>query len=751
MALSGAVREKALESPARDRKAWRSVESAAGNVPDGERGGRALRRRAPAWVAETADAVLFSYSQVLFTRSRPVGLLLMAATAVRPFWFLFGLGSVLLAAAAARLLGMDRSLVRDGYFGYNALLVGLAFPAYMTPAPAVVPLWALAIVTAVVVTAALTSMLGYTFNLPVLSLPFLLTLYATLAAAGHWAVPGLLHRSFVHDAPASLERLASLGAYLRCLGAIFFLPNCWSGFLVVCALGIFSRIGLALTVLGFLTGALVSSVLFAFPGDTVYSLIGFNFVLSAVALGGVWLVPGWRSLLVALCGVALCGPLAAACAGLLAPAGLPVLVLPFNLVLVLFLLALRRREAGAGPCMLDLPQESPEENLVTSRAFTKRFGNPLGVAVRLPFMGVWTCTQGVDGPHTHRGAWRHAWDFEREDLAGGNHRGGGGRPEDYLCFGEPVLAPAGGWVVRVVDGIPDNRVGEVNLEAPWGNCVILSHGPGLHTALCHLSPRTIRVKEGDAVQPGDALGRCGNSGRSLVPHLHVQFQASARVGAPTRDGCFQELIVESGEGPVYHPLLRPEEGARVSSVRPGWEIEGLLPRRVDEALCFRVARGSGAEEVEEVAWETDLQDQLALVSRSRKARLQVRAQPGSFCAVSFRGDRRSVLWALSLTLPRLPFHARPGIRWRDWIPRGRVLRWPRRALEDLLAPFRADGVLLAVDYVLRREGEEVVVEGRSAGLSPPIACGILLVPGRGIAEIRVEGEGIAGLRAWRCP
>ncbi len=77
-------------------------------------------RREPAAVASlprfVLEAVLGSYSQILFTRSRAVGVLLLAATFVAPVQGLFGLGAVLLALSVARLFHFSSDSIRAGIF-----------------------------------------------------------------------------------------------------------------------------------------------------------------------------------------------------------------------------------------------------------------------------------------------------------------------------------------------------------------------------------------------------------------------------------------------------------------------------------------------------------------------------------------------------------------------------------------------------------------------------------------------------------
>lgn len=97
--------------------------------------------------------------------------------------------------------------------------------------------------------------------------------------------------------------------------------------------------------------------------------------------------------------------------------------------------------------------------------------------------------------------------------------------------GADVIAVADGLVVDTVEGVPENipRVdGKIIPPVPLtdrtnaGNMVALKIGEGQYAFYAHLVPGSIRVKKGDRVRKGRVLGKVGNSGNSVGPHLHFQ-------------------------------------------------------------------------------------------------------------------------------------------------------------------------------------------------------------------------------------
>ena len=127
------------------------------------------------------------------------------------------------------------------------------------------------------------------------------------------------------------------------------------------------------------------------------------------------------------------------------------------------------------------------------------------------------------------------WDTngDRERLAQGElptFHGDPTRNEDYLAYGEPLLAVADGTIVTVVSDTPDSPpsalpVG-IGLADLGGNNVIIDIGNGVYASYLHLAPGSPTVKVGDKVTRGQVIGRLGNSGNSSEAHLHFQLQTT---------------------------------------------------------------------------------------------------------------------------------------------------------------------------------------------------------------------------------
>jgi hypothetical protein len=121
---------------------------------------------------------------------------------------------------------------------------------------------------------------------------------------------------------------------------------------------------------------------------------------------------------------------------------------------------------------------------------------------------------------------RYAVDWEQTDTGGRIYVGPREKLESYAIFGQPVLAVADALVVSVIDGEPEQTPGKyptnISLDKADGNAVILDLGAHRYALYAHMQPGSIKVRSGEKVHLGQVIGLVGDTGNSIVPHLHFQ-------------------------------------------------------------------------------------------------------------------------------------------------------------------------------------------------------------------------------------
>ncbi|HBO44703.1 MAG TPA: hypothetical protein DD670_12375, partial [Planctomycetaceae bacterium] len=301
-----------------------------------------------------------------------------------------------------------------------------------------------------------------------------------------------------------------------------------------------------------------------------------------------------------------------------------------------------------------------------------------------PFSGEWVVTQGFDGRFTHQGEWRHALDFEVMDGSGRRYSGSPQRLDNFYTFNTPVLSPAMGTVFKTVDHIADRPPGSNNFANPWGNLVILRLDTGQYVKLCHLRNRSLCVKEGQRVKPGDAVGYCGNSGRSPVPHLHVQVQTTAQVGATTVPFRLRHYVERSDGESVYHVAGIPAEDARVQAAIIDSRIAKYFDNISRREYTYRL-QYLDHESHETISCRVDHFGSYVFES-SAGNRLTASVQDQVFHAFDHEGGPGVLYW-LWLGLGRVPFIANPRTHWHDVVDLHPMLRAWAKLLLDINDPF----------------------------------------------------------------
>ncbi len=624
-------------------------------------------------------AIPRAYADILFLDHVGLGLLVMAAT----FWYpnigLAGLLGAVTGLLTARIFRFAES--GSALQIYNSLLVGLSLGAFYEVNLYLVVLIVLGAVLAVLASVVIADSLWRLDRLPALSLPFIIVvLFTTPVARRYSSLSDYMGLADAHGVLLS----PAIDGFFSSLGSTFFSPQPWVGILLFIAIFLRSRYLAFLAIIGYAFGYGVFMLLTDNPPAGLMVWTGFTYILTAMAIAGIYTVPGIQSTALALLTVALTVLLVIATQNLLLVDGLPVMAIPFVITVVVVLSALAKRGVQGKPWLAPMPA-LPEVNYERARLAQVRNGEFDSIPVLMPVYGEWEIYQGFDGQHTHQDRWRHALDFYMTEQ-GRSYRGEGQKLEDFYCFGLPVVSPVHGKVVRAIDKLADNMPGEVDVKNNWGNILLLRMENGLHVLLAHLQQGSIKVREGDWVTPGTVLADCGNSGRSPQPHLHMQVQEEAQLGSATHPFHLTSVLLRNKDEKLeYRLVARPAEGERVQAASEDERLYNAMHLPVGRSLRYRVCINGGAEQ------EIELHVTLTLLG-------QFRLQSSSGASAAFEeingvlaffdrqgpGDLLLDSWLLANGLTPLADQAH---RWRD-APSANLLPLPvtQRLLLWLIRP-----------------------------------------------------------------
>ncbi|WP_336741859.1 urea transporter [Aureimonas altamirensis] len=310
------------------------------------------RRRGPTDQAVAfGDHVLRGIGQVVFQNNPLSGFIILAALFFSSW--IYGaiclLGAVI-ATLTAKVLKADDGLIADGLYGFNGALVGLALVAFTSADFRTGAIPSVHMLVYIIFAAAMTSVvfsaigaLLQPYRVAALTMPFVLVgwlfLFAVLKFANIDAGP--LAKPVSPDDYVATANYVLPTWYMgigNAIGQIFFQDNWIAGYLIVAGIAVNSRISAAMALLGAAFAALVAVVFGGPEGAIRDGLFGYNAALTAIALGGFFLVLTWPSFLYTLFGIVLATWLWASVAIFLEPIDMPVLTSAFVLVTWLMLI-----------------------------------------------------------------------------------------------------------------------------------------------------------------------------------------------------------------------------------------------------------------------------------------------------------------------------------------------------------------------------------------------------------------------------
>ena len=284
-----------------------------------------------------------------------------------------GLSSVIITNLVVWYLGFNRKEIEKGYYGFNSLLVGLGIGYYFAAsAELYLIIFSASVLTLMFVT--LFRGILQKYGLPYLSIPFLFGLWTILIASKYFAALGISQKGIytlnwlygiggsslvnLYEKINAINISFSLETYFKSIGAIFFQFSTLAGILLATGLLIFSRIAFMLSVYGFYIAFLFYKILGGNIVELSYTYIGFNYILTAIAIGGFYMIPSKKTFLWLLILIPIVTLITLSLSRIFSVFQLSIYALPFNIVVLLFIYALKfRMYPSSGLSEVLLPAE----------------------------------------------------------------------------------------------------------------------------------------------------------------------------------------------------------------------------------------------------------------------------------------------------------------------------------------------------------------------------------------------------------
>jgi len=221
-----------------------------------------------------------SFSQIMLQKSSVTGLLFVVGIGLNsPIMLLGATIAVLSALLVAQFFKYDSDSINTGLYGFNAALVGSAVFFFF---PANIFSFTLVILVGAISTVIMHFMLLKLLDLPVFTVPFLVSTWLLLQLSEILPIETIAIDS--KAIPLTANAFDDFYAVMRGVGQVLFQGYWFSGVVFIAGLLLHSYKIAVWAIVGSVGGVIVASA-FNFPEDSVHQgLYGFNASLSAIAL-----------------------------------------------------------------------------------------------------------------------------------------------------------------------------------------------------------------------------------------------------------------------------------------------------------------------------------------------------------------------------------------------------------------------------------------------------------------------------------
>ena len=191
------------------------------------------------------------------------------------------------------------------------------------------------------------------------------------------------------------------------------------------------------------------------------------------------------------------------------------------------------------------------------------------------------------------------------------------------------------------------------------------------------------------------IGKCGNSGRSPVPHLHFQVQTTPSIGSKTIDYPLGQYILHAPKGFELKSHEKPGKGETISNIEQQDVLEKAFHFIPGQKLKYEVLLPDG--EQQDLTWEvmTDPLNYTYIYCQQTKSKAYFRYDGDIHYFTHFEGKRDSILFYFFLGGWKAVTGFYKDLKVNDTYPVNLLNNRLMMFLQDFIAPFR---LFLKADY-----------------------------------------------------
>jgi len=203
--------------------------------------------------------------------------------------------------------------------------------------------------------------------------------------------------------------------------------------------------------------------------------------------------------------------------------------------------------------------------------------------------------------------------------------------------------------------------------------------------------------KGEWVRAGQLVAFCGNSGRSPVPHIHMQFQALPYIDGETIDYPISQYVKRIGDKYEYKSYSHPQKNDVVSNI----DINSLMKKAFHfipgDKLKFEVEKKGKIKRAE---WEvhTNIYNYSYIHCKTSNSYAYFVEDGRTFYFYNFIGSKKSLLYYFFLAAYKVPLGFYKDVVIKDTFALNFVYSKPGLFIQDFIAPFF---VFLKSNYELK--------------------------------------------------